>query len=406
MKKIVFTLVLFAFAQLSYGQLKVYSSGKSVFGDFGSVSAPDGQIHIIRSQNEASQAIYADGPANATSFTSTYSSLYLANSNGTNNNYARLNFGDGDAAAVASIASRIQNHGTNGGSLEMWTRPIGGGAIQRRLAIQNNGNVMIGSGSATALLTVNGSANKPGGGTWLVYSDQALQKDIEPYRDGLEQIMQIDPVKFKYNGMAGIKDTESEFVGISAQEMQKIAPYTVQEVLIDVRENESVKGEENSNSRSISNESYLEFDPNALTYMLINAVKEQQQLIDEKDELMIALEDRLSKLEEALSSGYTTVDGNRSEVTLKAHDLADLRQNVPNPFIGQTRIDYVIPSNASSAHIHIYDVNGQKMKTIDIDHVGEGLLLVNVEDLPTGTYSYQLEVDGRKVQSKKMVLAR
>jgi 3-deoxy-D-arabino-heptulosonate 7-phosphate (DAHP) synthase len=52
-------------------------------------------------------------------------------------------------------------------------------------------------------------------------------------------------------------------VGIIAQEMKEIAPYTIG----------SFKDEE-------TNIDYLNYDANAVTYILINAVQEQQLIID------------------------------------------------------------------------------------------------------------------------------
>ncbi len=410
MKKSLFTLLLCFGLMMSYGQVKVYSSGKTVMGSNTGITTPEGTIHVVRSLNESAQAIFADAPASATSFTSTYSSLYLSNSQATNNNYSRLNFGDGDAAAVASVASRIENHGANGGSLEFWTRPTtGGAAITKRMGIQSNGNVIIGSGSANALLSVNGNASKVGGGTWSIFSDKRLKSDIKPFEDGLEQILAINPVKFRYNGKAGITDTESEFVGVIAQDMEKVAPYTVKNVEVKTADLEIVKSELDrgleENSRSVRTENFKQFDPNALTYMLINAVKEQQEIIEDKEDRISDLEARLSKIENLVES-FGSLDNlpKFSEITLDGNGIASLSQNAPNPFRGSTTIDYIVPLDASDSQILIYNVTGNLMKSLELDHTGQGVLKVNVHDLPSGVYSYKLVVDGIDQGTKKMIL--
>ena len=63
-----------------------------------------------------------------------------------------------------------------------------------------------------------------------------------------------------------------------AQEIQDIAPYTVEEKALGslVREIPDC-GEEIINEV----ENFLTYDGSSLTYMLINAVKEQQQMIEE-----------------------------------------------------------------------------------------------------------------------------
>jgi ABC-type Fe3+-citrate transport system substrate-binding protein len=66
--------------------------------------------------------------------------------------------------------------------------------------------------------------------------------------------------------MGGIADTDTQYVGILAQDMQEIAPYMIS---------------------SSGKDEYLNFDSNAVIYMLINAIKEQQNQI-EKLEALIA----------------------------------------------------------------------------------------------------------------------
>jgi hypothetical protein len=129
------------------------------------------------------------------------------------------------------------------------------------------GYVKIGSGGNPnyQLELSTNSAGKPGSNTWTIVSDARLKKDVKDFKDGLSVIKQINPVWFRYNGEAGIKDT-AQFVGILAQDIKKIAPYMVGE--------KKLKDEKGNQS------SYLNYDGNAMTYILINAIKEQQQMIE------------------------------------------------------------------------------------------------------------------------------
>ena len=76
----------------------------------------------------------------------------------------------------------------------------------------------------------------------------------------LEKIMQINPVYYHYNALSGY-DTEPEYVGVIAQELKAIEPDMVSKAMM---------GEA----------SYLQVDNSAMTYMLVNAIKEQQAQID------------------------------------------------------------------------------------------------------------------------------
>lgn len=129
-----------------------------------------------------------------------------------------------------------------------------------RMVINNGGSVGIATTSPTATLSVNGSANKPGGGSWATFSDSRLKKNILDYSDGLNTLLKINPKRFHYNEKMDC-DTSKEFVGIIAQDLKEIAPYMVQDV-------------------KLKDENYLSVDNSAMTYMLINAVKEQQAQIE------------------------------------------------------------------------------------------------------------------------------
>ena len=150
-------------------------------------------------------------------------------------------------------------------------------AAATRLIVDNGGNVGIATLAPTASLSVNGSANKPGGGSWAVFSDRRLKKNIRPYQDGLSSILKINPVTFQYNGVGGIADTEKEYVGIIAQEIQEVAPNTVR----------TVQTEEGD---------YLEFDPSSLDFMMINAIQELNEKLEEMEEKIELLEKENAKL--------------------------------------------------------------------------------------------------------------
>ncbi len=115
-------------------------------------------------------------------------------------------------------------------------------------------------------LLVEGNASKPGGGPWLASSDARLKENVLPYTDGLSTLLKINPVKYHYNQLSGY-DTKPEYIGVLAQDMQSIAPYMV--------------------GSSVKNGAvWYTVDNSSMTYMLINAVKEQQQQIEEMKKII------------------------------------------------------------------------------------------------------------------------
>lgn len=152
-------------------------------------------------------------------------------------------------------------------------------ASASRLIVNAGGNVGIGTLAPTSLLSVNGTASKPGGGSWAVFSDRRLKKNIQPYQQGLSSILQIRPVTFQYNGTGGISDTETQHVGVIAQEIQEVAPSTVHTV-------------------ETGNAEYLEFDPSSLDFMMINAIQELNEKLEKMQEKIELLEKENAELKD------------------------------------------------------------------------------------------------------------
>jgi hypothetical protein len=155
------------------------------------------------------------------------------------------------------------------------------------LAIDSQGQVGIGMHSPTAKLEVNAEiVKKVNGGSWTASSDRRLKKEIKPYTAGLDDILSINAVKFKYNELSGY-DSSVEHIGVIAQELEQIAPYMVSTF--------KQKGAE-----------YLQVDNSAMTYMLINAIKE------------------LKAENESLKSGKRQMETAQLEIRSELHELKSL----------------------------------------------------------------------------------
>jgi len=140
------------------------------------------------------------------------------------------------------------------------------------------GNVGIGTTAPTNNLSVNGSAGKTGGGAWSVFSDERIKQNITNYNEGLDLIEKLHIVNFQYNDIYFDLFGENESVrnkvyqGVIAQELRKIAPDMVSESRVIEKDKEG---------NIIKDKTILEVDPSKFTYTLINAIKEQQKMIDE-----------------------------------------------------------------------------------------------------------------------------
>lgn len=140
------------------------------------------------------------------------------------------------------------------------------GNYEERLRIKDNGYLGLGTSAPTSLLSVNGTADKPGGGSWGTFSDKRVKKDIESFKDGLNVINQLKPVTYRYNEKSGYEDQNKQYVGFIAQDVEKVAPYMVN--VIDDSAKSGLKDKR-------------EFDESALTKILVNAVQQQQLEINQ-----------------------------------------------------------------------------------------------------------------------------
>lgn len=154
-------------------------------------------------------------------------------------------------------AARIQHHGS-GSYLQI--QDYTPGWFETGLVI-NQGSVGIGTTGPTAKLSVNGTANNSTG-NWGVFSDERIKNVTGSFTDGLNVITKINPVMYAYNDKAPYRTNDIQ-VGIVAQELERLAPYMVSQK----------KHGDFTDLREVNNQAYV--------FLLINAVKEQQNKIEE-----------------------------------------------------------------------------------------------------------------------------
>jgi hypothetical protein len=153
----------------------------------------------------------------------------------------------------------------------------------RFFVIRNNGFVGINTDSPDEQLSVNGNASKQGGGSWLTFSDLRIKQDIKPFSEGLSILKKLNPVSFRYNEKSGYKDLNKTFIGFIAQDVEKVAPFMVN--TFDDKDGPS----------GFSDKRQL--DESALNKIILNAIKEQQEMIEKQQALIDILIKRIEKLE-------------------------------------------------------------------------------------------------------------
>ena len=240
----------------------------------------------------------------------------------------------------------------------------------------------------------------------LVASDRRLKRNIKSFDLGLETVKQINPKQYHYNGKAS---TESERIhtGVIAQEIANIIPEAVTSFRYDDNYNDV-------------HEEYLAVDEGMIKFMLINAVKElDEKVVEENEELrkenqeltdrLTDLEAKMNRLEALLNGSEKSSDQVQEHVArLSASQVTQpsLAQNRPNPFSEETVIEYSLPEDAGNSVMEIFDNQGRLLKAIPITTGGQGQVTIQANDVPSGTYTYQLRTSDGFVASKKMVIIK
>ncbi len=140
------------------------------------------------------------------------------------------NYGGMYINTPSATGKPFYGYATNG-SAKSWTYFDGITASWRlhhagsdRLAVTGLGDVGIGTTSPAFLLHVNGTAGKPGGGSWSVASDARLKKNIEPLDGALDRLLSLRGVTYEYIDPAKCNELPGRQTGMIAQDVEKVFP--------------------------------------------------------------------------------------------------------------------------------------------------------------------------------------
>lgn len=120
------------------------------------------------------------------------------------------------------------------------------------------------------------------------------------------------------------------------------------------------------------------------------------QSINELNEKIEVLEGQASGRKTAAARGTTGIDNSSTAVNR-------LYQNTPNPFKETTTIRFTLADDARDAYICIFDMNGKMLMKHSIS-TNDTSMSVNGYELGAGIYFYSLIVNGKEIDTKKMIL--
>ncbi|MEM6700973.1 MAG: tail fiber domain-containing protein, partial [Bacteroidota bacterium] len=322
------------------------------------------------------------------------------------------------------------NEATNGSSF-LWsaTDPVfvvGNGQSEifrsTALTILKNGNVGIGTTTPDELLDVNGKVKigsletLEDGGVSILSTNSSFLPTTDNQRDlgsssrrwddvfavsgfvstsdaknktninsldyGLEQVMQLKPVRFEWKG----QKEKGEKIGFLAQDLLEVLPEVV-------KTHDWVESEEGDEKKKVAVENLGVYYSDIIP-VLASAIQEQQEEIEEKEERIDELENRIGQLEKMMLELSKQPTESRSEQIDINSSKVQLLQNRPNPFKDYTEIGYYLPENINDAHLQISNAQGQVLERVELEGTGEGSVLLETNQLANGYYQYALVING------------
>lgn len=277
---------------------------------------------------------------------------------GTDNNAARLNISDTDQATIYSKGSYSFSWGDAIKSEVNRTDAIAFSAYyndSRNFMVFGNGDIW-------------------GNGAHITGSDSTLKYDIKNVESATDLLKNLQGVTYKKK--IDRNDKEVKHIGLIAQEVEKVLPDIV------YTDEHGVKGI-----------AYEEIIP-----LLIEAIKEQQA---QNEALRIQMEDCCKKNEDLKSASIVTPKSDNL-----AEKTAQLDQNIPNPFSNETRIGCFIPEATGTAILYIYNMNGTQLQQYFVTGKGKQSVTISGSSFEPGMYLYALVIDGKEVDTKRMILTQ
>lgn len=161
----------------------------------------------------------------------------------------------------------------------------------KNFIFNTSGSVAIGTTAPAFNLHVNGTAGKPGGGSWSVASDARLKDAGRPFTRGLDALAQLAPRHYHYAADNPLQlPADRDYVGLIAQQVQAAIPEAI---------------EPNATG-------YLHVNNDPILWTMLNGIKELnrkvetranrlEQELKRRDTEITELNERLAKLEHLLS---------------------------------------------------------------------------------------------------------
>ncbi len=225
--------------------------------------------------------------------------------------------------------------------------------------------------------------------TQTTISDSLVKNDILCYTNACTVLDSINVYSYTFDTVnySSLNFDSGAQLGFLAQEVEKFLPDAVKTVPIP--ETKDSAGNVIIAAYTLKGIQMDKFIP-----YLFYALKEQKSEINE-------LKDNVN----SCCNLRTTDPGSTQQGSIELENIRSIQldQNDPNPFSANTIIRWNISADFGTASIYFFDNTGNRINSFEINSTGAGELQVFGSKLSAGVYTYSLVVDGKVIESKKML---
>lgn len=213
-------------------------------------------------------------------------------------------------------------------------------------------------------------------------SDSSFKTNIAPVTNAMYKVLQLNGVYYDWLHTNPYYDFDStRQIGFNAQDVQSVVPEVVH----------------------TDTNGFLTLDYGRLVPVLVEAIKEQQDTINNLKNIIASYESRFNSIEDMLSQCCTQTKSAQTDVnaTIKISTDAtmgkttELYQNRPNPFNVKTTFAYTL-GEGGNVELIIEDSYGRLITTLvnQKQIPGDYSIDWNAENISSGIYFYSLKVNG------------
>lgn len=210
----------------------------------------------------------------------------------------------------------------------------------------------------------------------LISSDKRYKENIKEVDDALNKILSLRGTSYQFKSAKN--EEASKQYGFIAQELKAVLPELVVTNPFD---------------------SMYAVNYDGVIPVLVEAFKEQQEMIEEQNESIEELKKFNAELITILKENQLF-----DEELVESTEKPLLYNNQPNPLKHKTLINYYIPFSISKSYITISDLNGKILMKENIEIKGESSVEIDNLIFEPGIYLYSLVCDGVLVSTKRMVI--